>query len=84
MWLSILFATLTLSIIASVFAGYGQMAFFVLIVIFIVCSTPALLFLKKPIGKNAKMIEYASALWTIGMYLTLGGGPMLSKLNFSE
>jgi hypothetical protein len=27
-------------------------------------------------------MEYSSALWTIAMYLTLGGAPMLHKLIF--
>ena len=43
-------------------------------------SFPAFLFLKKPTPKLAKGIELTSALWTILMYLTLGGIPML--LNF--
>ena len=41
------------------------------------------LFLKYKTNKLSKMIEYASALWTIAMYLTLGGGPMISKLLFN-
>jgi hypothetical protein len=79
-WLLTLGTTLLLSIAASVFAGYGPMVFGVLFAIFLVCSLPAALFLKIKTEKLSKMIEYASAFWTIGMYLTLGAGPMISKM----
>jgi 4-hydroxybenzoate polyprenyltransferase len=83
LWLFILLITLSLSIAACVFAGYGMTAFIVLGAVFVLCSLPAFLFLKNKTHKLSKMIEYASALWTIAMYLTLGGGPMISKLLFS-
>jgi 4-hydroxybenzoate polyprenyltransferase len=82
-WLVILFVTLSLSIAASVFAGYGMTAFIVLGSVFVLCALPALLFLAHKTHKRSKLIEYASAAWTIAMYLTLGGGPMISKLFFS-
>lgn len=80
LWLLILLLTLLLSIAASVFAGYGMAAFIVLGSVFMLCSLPAFIFLTKKSQKASKSIEYASALWTIAMYLTLGGGPMISKL----
>jgi len=83
LWVFILVVTLYLSIAASVSAGYGKSAFMVLGVIFILCTIPAFLFLEKKTEKLSKMIEYASAFWTIAMYLTLGGGPMISKLLFN-
>lgn len=82
-WLVILFVTLSLSIAACIFAGYGMTAFIVLGGVFVLCSLPAFLFLSHKTHKRSKMIEYASAAWTIAMYLTLGGGPMISKLLFS-
>jgi hypothetical protein len=30
----------------------------------------------------SKIIEYSSSLWTMGMYLSLGGVPMLNNLLF--
>ncbi len=84
LWLLVLMLTLALSVMASVFAGYGSISFLVLVLIFVLCASPALLFLKYKTVRSAKMIEYASALWTIGMYLTLGGGPMLSRLLGAE
>ena len=83
LWVFMLVITLSLSIAASVFAGYGKTAFIILGIIFILCAFPALLFLQKRTEKLSKMIEYASAFWTISIYLTLGGGPMISKLLFS-
>lgn len=75
LWLGILVATLIAAMAATHAAGYGWAGFGVLLVIFSVCASPGVLFLKKPSAKLAKMMEYSSALWTIAMYLTLGGVP---------
>lgn len=80
LWLLFLGVTLALSMLASVSAGYGNEVFFVLSGLFVICVLPAVLFLRSRTEPLSKMIEYASALWTIGMYLTLGAGPMISKL----
>ena len=83
LWIAVLFVTFCLSVVAAAFAGYGRTALFILSGIFILCVLPAILFLRDNSRKSSKLIEYASALWTISMYLTLGGGPMISKLMFS-
>jgi 4-hydroxybenzoate polyprenyltransferase len=80
LWIFILFVTLAWSVAASWFAGYGQTGLLVLGVVFIICALPAILFMNKMTVKNSKLIEYASALWTIAMYLTLGGVPMIAEL----
>lgn len=82
LWAGTLVVTLALSITAAVFAGYGGTAMLILGVIFVLCALPAFLFLNTKTHRFSKMIEYASAFWTISMYLTLGGGPMISKLLF--
>ncbi len=82
-WIALLFVTLLLSIIASVFAGYGVLAISILSGVFILCSLTGIFFLLKPSIKSSKYVEYASAVWTLSMYLTLGGIPMLTKLLFS-
>ena len=82
-WILTLFTTLLLSIAASWFAGYGWLAYSILILFFLVCALPGLLFISNKTEKRSKMIEYSSALWTIAMYLTLGGAPMLAKLLFN-
>ncbi|MBI3510114.1 MAG: UbiA family prenyltransferase [Bacteroidetes bacterium] len=82
LWLFMLLITLVLNVAASIFAGYGMTSFIVLGCVFILCSLPAFLFLRTKTYRLSRMIEYASALWTMAMYLTLGGGPMISKLLF--
>jgi 4-hydroxybenzoate polyprenyltransferase len=79
-WMITLFITLLLSIAASWFAAYGWIAYSVLCLFFFVCALPAALFIRNKTEKLSKMIEYASGLWTISMYLTLGGAPMIGKL----
>jgi len=82
LWLAMLTLTLLLSMAASVFAGYGYGVLTVLGIVFLVCALPAVWFWRTRTAKLSKMVEYASALWTIAMYLTLGAGPMISKLLF--
>jgi hypothetical protein len=82
LWILALTLTLVLSVGAAVFAGYGQTALLILGAVFVLCALPGIVFLRKRTAKISRMIEYASALWTISMYLTLGGGPMISKLLF--
>lgn len=82
LWIAVMVATLALAIAASAFAGYGITGTIVLSTIFVICAIPAFLFLNKKTKKLSKSIELMSALWTIAMYLTLGGVPMLQKLIF--
>jgi 4-hydroxybenzoate polyprenyltransferase len=79
-WILTLLITLVLSIAASWFAGYGWLAYRILIGFFMLCALPGFLFLKNKTEKLSKMIEYASGVWTIVMYLMLGGAPMIAKL----
>jgi len=81
-WLLVLLSTLLLAFSASKFAHHSSIAYLILFGLFIICSIPAILFVIKYSKKSAKFIEYSSALWTFGMYLTLGGIPMLLKLLF--
>ncbi len=79
-WIILLFTTMILAMGASYYAGYGRLAYLILFMVFILCSLPAWSFLKKPSTKSSKFIEYASAIWTALMYLSLGGIPMLKAL----
>lgn len=83
LWLLVLLITLAFAVAACWFAGYGQTGVFVLCALFIICCLPAFLFLNKQSHTKSKFIEWASALWTIGMYLTLGGIPMLTQIFVS-
>jgi len=81
-WFGILFVTLMAAIAAAVFAGHGVLGIIILCSVFILSLIPGILFLSKMSVKRAKAIEIASALWTIAMYLTLGGVPMIQQLIF--
>jgi ABC-type Fe3+ transport system permease subunit len=61
-------------------AGIGSLSYQVLISVLAVCLIPALVYLFRPTHKNGKNIEYASALWTLGLYLSLGGLQMILSL----
>jgi 4-hydroxybenzoate polyprenyltransferase len=80
LWIAVLLVTLILSIVAANFAGYGQTGFYFLVSAFLLCAIPAFIFLKKQTKKASKAIEISSAIWTIAMYLILGGIPMIQKL----
>jgi len=79
-WLLIMFVTLSLAIGASNYANYGSIAYIILIAFYALCAIPGVLFIRKPTVKLSKWIEYASAIWTALMYLSLGGIPMLKSL----
>lgn len=80
LWIAVLTATWLLSMAASHYAGYGPLAYAVLGILFAGCCVPALLFLVRTDRKRAKAIELTSAAWTVAMYLSLGGIPMLEQL----
>jgi len=79
-WIFTLLITLTIATIAAHYAGYGLITFIVLLALAIICIIPAILFMKNPSKKLAKATEAVSALWTVGMYLSLGGIPMLTNI----
>lgn len=79
-WIALMLVTMALAMLASNYAGYGLLAYLVFGLFFLLCSTPGWLFLVAPTVKRTKYIEYASALWTGLMYLSLGGIPMLKTL----
>jgi 4-hydroxybenzoate polyprenyltransferase len=66
-----------LAIGASLYANYGIISVIILGGFFLLCSAPGWLFLKNPTSKKTKLIEYASALWTVLMYFSLGAIPMI-------
>lgn len=80
LYILVLIGTFTLAVLATYYAGFMDMAFGVLLVVLILCLLPALSFIVKPTQKKSKIIEVTSGIWTIAMYLTLGGLPMLNHL----
>lgn len=79
-WILILFVTMLFAFVGAWYANLGLVAYLVFFFLFLICSLPAIMFIKAPSVKTAKYMEYFSAVWTFGMYLTLGGIPMLIKL----
>ncbi len=81
LWLVVLVATYIISLFAAIYANHGTLEFVILTVLLFIAAIPAMLFYKNIHSVTlAKYIEYASVLWTFGMYLSLGGIPMLIQL----
>lgn len=76
-WLCVLFTTFIFANVACFYAGFGKMTFIFLVFFLILCAIPALKFLKTREQKIAAKIETMAGIWTLGMYLSLGGLPMI-------
>lgn len=81
-WLLVLSFTYLLSLVTAWYAGQDALEWIILTIFFAICAMPAILFMINKTPKRAKFIEYSSALWTLAMYITLGGLPMLLNLFF--
>jgi 4-hydroxybenzoate polyprenyltransferase len=81
-WLAVLAITLTLAVAAAMAIDSPVWVYVLLVVFALAGSLSALFFLKNPTQKGAKMIENASGLWTMGMYLNLGALPFLVQNIF--
>ncbi len=79
-WIGLLTANFAAACAAAYYAGHQSATFIVLTLFFGVALTPAIWFIKKPAAKAGKAIELFSVLWAFGMYLTLGGIPLLWQL----
>lgn len=76
-WLAILSVTAVLAFLCCVSGGYGSYALPLLAACWIGCAMPAVLFLKT--GRYAAKIETSAGIWTVCMYMLIGGIPMLIK-----
>jgi 4-hydroxybenzoate polyprenyltransferase len=79
-WMLSILITLVFATLAGFVAGFGITLMLVLIVLAGICFIPGILFLKNPSKKMAKRVEMMSGIWTILMYLSLGGIPMIVNL----
>ncbi len=79
-WMVLLSITFLLSIVTMFKYEYHPAAIIIISTAYILSLAPSILFVLKPIQGYAKSIEKASGLWTLIMYLTLGGFPMLHVL----
>lgn len=73
-WAAILTATGALAFYCCSFAGYGFAALPALLLAWLGCMVAAFRFLRTYRGGRA--IENAAGIWTIAMYLIIGGAPM--------
>lgn len=76
-WLGILSLTAVLAHRCCAAGGYGRTALPFLALCWLGCAAPALLFVKT--GRHAAQIETAAGIWTVCMYLLIGGVPMLAE-----
>jgi 4-hydroxybenzoate polyprenyltransferase len=82
-WLLMLLITYIAALLAWQYTNGNTLMYFILTALFFICTIPAFLFSKNNNNlKLAKGIEICSGIWTIGMYLCLGGGPMALKFIF--
>ncbi len=79
-WLCVLFTTFIFANIACFYAGFGSVTFLFLIFFLTFCAFPAFRFIRKREQKYAAKLEAMAGIWTLGMYLSLGGLPMLWHL----
>ncbi|MDP2387845.1 MAG: UbiA family prenyltransferase [Bacteroidota bacterium] len=79
-WILVMFVTFVLSVFAASYANYGMPVYIALGVCFVLFSAPGFVFMKNKTKKTSKFLEYASALWTISMYLILGAAPMIGEM----
>ncbi len=74
-WLFILGVTGALAFVCCQFGGYASHAFPWLVFFLLLSAIPAVRFILWK--KNGRYIEAASGMWTLAMYLIVGGIPML-------
>lgn len=79
-WLLVLLLTCGSAVAAAMHAGYGAVGLAILAGVLLLCGLPALRFLRTGAQRDAHRIELAAGIWTIAMYLALGGIPMVVKL----
>ena len=80
LWVFLLSITFGLAFWAIEAAALGWISKGLLIFFFAATTIPAFLFIKNPRQKLEKYIENSAGLWTLFMYLILGGIPMLAGL----
>ena len=61
-------------------AGHATGAYVGISVVLLLCAAAVAAFYARPTAERAKVVELASGVWALGMYLFLGGLPMAAKL----
>ena len=78
-WLLILLITFLLAVKAAHYINSPIWVYILLSSFFFASIIPAILFIRNPSMKTAKMIEAFAGLWTLGMYLNIGALPFIIK-----
>ncbi|MEW6280734.1 MAG: UbiA family prenyltransferase [Candidatus Eremiobacterota bacterium] len=78
-WQAVLLLTAFTAALALRSIGAGPIELATLTAMFVLAGRTALYFRREPTPRNAKAIETASGLWTLGMYLLLGAGPFVVR-----
>lgn len=76
-WIFLLSLTFGLALWAIQAAELGWVSIIILIICYMGTTIPAIMFIARPRQKLEKYIENSAGIWTILMYLILGGIPML-------
>ena len=79
-WITLLLADFAVAWAAIEHTHYTNTSYMVLITMAVLTLAPAVWFIAKPAKASAKAIEFASLIWTLTMYLLLGGIPLLIQL----
>ncbi|MCH2198588.1 MAG: UbiA family prenyltransferase [Flavobacteriales bacterium] len=77
LWIVCLFATATLAAFACIYGGFHPACLIVLTMNLLLCLVVGLRYRGNQSSKNAKTMEVISGIWSIMMYLTIGGLPFL-------
>lgn len=78
-WLILLKITLVLAVLASKFARHSLLEQMILVALFVPCALTVAWFMISKTQKAAKSMEIAAGLWTLGMYILLGGLKMFVR-----
>jgi 4-hydroxybenzoate polyprenyltransferase len=79
-WICSMLLTMSFALFAANAASFSLIGHLLLVVFFLICAIPGILFFKHSNHKNAKRIEVFSGVWTALMYLHLGGFPIIYTL----
>lgn len=80
LWIAVITVTLALASAACYYAEYSIYNYLILVGFYLIGIIFAIRYRSQPEKKPAKMMELISVLWTIVMYLTLGGIPMIIQI----
>jgi 4-hydroxybenzoate polyprenyltransferase len=76
-WISVILLTFAIAVAASILSGSASFGVPLLVIFLSAALFFAVRFLLRRVQSNARMLEVASGIWTLGMYLILGATPAI-------